>query len=97
MRLYDRFLLTLPMFHVGALLPLMICIYKGLSCVMQRAFDPAATWKLIESEKINVAMLVPAMVNFMLQVPEIETVDASIAALYLVRRGAGAGPSGVVL
>ncbi len=77
MRLYDRFLLTLPMFHVGALLPLMVCIYKGLSCVMQRAFDPATTWKLIESEKINVAMLVPAMANFMLQVPEIEIVDTS--------------------
>jgi len=95
MRLYDRFLLTLPMFHVGALLPLMVCIYNGLSCVMQRAFDPAITWKLIEGEKINVAMLVPAMVNFMLQVPEIETVDASSLRFFLC--GAAPVPDHLVL
>jgi len=95
MRLYDRFLLTLPMFHVGALLPLMVCIYNGLSCVMQRAFDPATTWKLIGSEKINSAMLVPAMVNFMLQVPEIETVDA--ASLRFLFCGAAPVPDHLVL
>ncbi len=95
MRLYDRFLLTLPMFHVGALLPLMAAIYKGLSCVMQRAFDPATTWKLIEAEKINVAGLVPAMANFMLQVPEIETVDASSLRYFFC--GAAPVPDHLVL
>ncbi len=77
LRLYDRFMLSLPMFHVGALMPLMLCIYNGMSCVMSRSFDPSAAWKLIESEKITVAILVPAMLNFMLQVPEANTCDAS--------------------
>jgi len=95
MRLYDRFLLTLPMFHVGALLPLMVSIYKGMSCVMQRAFDPSTTWKLIDSEKINVAMLVPAMVNFMLQVPEIETADISSLRYFFC--GAAPVPDHLVL
>lgn len=95
MRLYDRFLLSLPMFHVGALLPLIVCVYKGLSCVMQRAFDPVATWKLIDSEKINVAMLVPAMVNFMLQVPEIETADVKSLRYFFC--GAAPVPDHLVL
>jgi len=95
MRLYDRFLLTLPMFHVGALLPLMLCIYNGMSCVMQRAFDPAVTWRLIESEKITVALCVPAMLNFMLQVPEIDTSEFSTLRYFTC--GAAPVPDHLVL
>lgn len=95
MRLKDKFLLTLPMFHVGALLPLLLCIYNGMSCVMVRAFDPATTWKLIDSEKVNVALCVPAMLNFMLQVPEVDSCDTS--SLRYFNCGAAPVPDHLVL
>jgi len=95
LRLNDRFMLSLPMFHVGALMPLMLCIYNGMSCIMSRSFDPSTAWKLIESEKITVAILVPAMLNFMLQVPEADTCDAS--SLRFLFCGAAPVPDHLVL
>ncbi len=36
----DRFLSPLPMFHVGALTPLTVGVYRGVTSVVMRAFDP---------------------------------------------------------
>ena len=40
----DRFLLALPMFHVGALLPLTTCVHQGITAVVMPSFDPALAW-----------------------------------------------------
>ena len=40
----DRYLLMLPMFHVGALTPLIASIYNGTTIVLLRNFDPAQAW-----------------------------------------------------
>ncbi len=72
LRLGDRYLMALPMFHVGALTPATLNIYLGVSSIVLRAFDPKQAWALIESEAITTALAVPAMLNFMLQVPERE-------------------------
>jgi len=63
----DRYLAALPMFHVGALTPLAVNVYKGATSVVMRAFDPTLAWQLIEREKITTGLMVPAMLNFMLQ------------------------------
>ena len=68
----DVFLSPLPMFHVGALTPLTLSIYRGIPAVVMRNFDPATAWQLIDRERITIGLLVPAMMNFMLQVPELE-------------------------
>jgi O-succinylbenzoate-CoA ligase len=73
MRYRDRYLLALPMFHVGALTPLTVNVYGGVTSIVMRQFDPVKTWQLIEGEKVTVMLAVPAMLNFMLQVPEFET------------------------
>ena len=44
MRLGDRFLQVLPMFHVGALSPGTSVIHRGGTQVMMRSFDPAAVF-----------------------------------------------------
>ncbi len=72
MRYRDRYLLSLPMFHVGALTPLTVNVYGGVTSIVMRQFDPVKTWKLIEDEKITVMLAVPAMLNFMQQVPDFE-------------------------
>ena len=77
MRYRDRYLLALPMFHVGALTPITVNIYGGVTSVVMRQFEPVKTWQLIEGEKITVMLAVPAMLNFMLQVPDFEKFDYS--------------------
>ena len=61
----DRFLLSLPMFHVGALTPAMGCIYIGATLVILKSFDPKLSWELIRDEKITNTLMVPAMLQFM--------------------------------
>ena len=68
----DAFLSPLPMFHVGALTPLTLSIYRGIPAVVMRSFDPVSAWQMIDRERVTVGLLVPAMMNFMLQVPELE-------------------------
>jgi acyl-CoA synthetase (AMP-forming)/AMP-acid ligase II len=63
----DRYLAALPMFHVGALTPLAVNVYRGSTSVVMRAFDPTLAWQLIERETITTGLMVPAMLNFMLQ------------------------------
>lgn len=66
----DTYLAALPMFHVGALTPLIINVYVGATSVVMRSFDPALAWQLMVKERVTTALLVPAMLNFMLQTPE---------------------------
>ncbi len=65
----DRYLVALPLFHVGALTPVALNIYRGVTSVVMREFDPSAAWQVIQEERINASLLVPAMLNFMMQVP----------------------------
>lgn len=73
----DRYLLVLPLFHVGALSPLIACVHAGGTAVVMRAFDLDAMWTNIEAEKITTMMAVPAMLNFMLLSPAKDTADYS--------------------
>ena len=70
LRYRDRYIVALPMFHVGALSPLTANVHRGVTNHALRAFDPSRTWETIDREGITVMLAVPAMLNFMLQVPE---------------------------
>lgn len=59
----DRYLNPMPLFHVGALTPAIVTAYRGLAHILMRAFDPVKTWELVRDEKINNALLVPAMLG----------------------------------
>ena len=37
----DRFLSPLPMFHVGALTPITLNVYRGITTIVMRSFDPS--------------------------------------------------------
>jgi acyl-CoA synthetase (AMP-forming)/AMP-acid ligase II len=73
----DRFLNSLPMFHVGALTPSLCVAYRGLTLVAMRTFDPYEAWKQIGDERITTTLLVPAMLQFMLGVYDPEQHGAS--------------------
>ena len=73
----DRFLSALPMFHVGALTPLTLAIYRGITSVVMRSFNPVRAWELVDQEGITIGLAVPAMLNFMLDVPNLERYNFS--------------------
>jgi O-succinylbenzoate-CoA ligase len=77
MRYRDRYLQMLPLFHVGALTPATAAIHRGGSLVVMRAFDPSTVFQVIEREQITTGLAVPAMLNFMLQVPGHAEADTS--------------------
>jgi O-succinylbenzoate-CoA ligase len=89
----DRYLTALPLFHVGALMPSLCCVYVGCTQVILKAFDPQAAWALIRDEKITTTLLVPAMLQFMQATYDKATHDASMLRWVLC----GAAPVPVTL
>ncbi len=73
----DRYLVLLPLFHVGALTPALSSVYRGNTTVILRDFDPQRAWQLIESEGITSTLAVPVMLLVMLQVPDVQRFDVS--------------------
>lgn len=75
-RYKDRLLMPLPMFHVAALTGVLFCAARGVTLVSMPNFDPAEVWSLIVEEKICIGASVPAILNFMRQVPEFAELNA---------------------
>ena len=90
----DVYLAALPLFHVGSLIPITLNIYRGVTSVVMREFDPQRAWELIQEEKVNVSLLVPAMLNFMVQVPDLESFDFS--SLRWIQSGASPLPVNLI-
>jgi len=65
-RFDDRYLICLPLFHVGALNPLLSIVNLGGTAVIMSEFDPVRIWELFDEERVTVTLAVPAMLQFML-------------------------------
>jgi acyl-CoA synthetase (AMP-forming)/AMP-acid ligase II len=65
-RYRDRYLISLPLFHVGALSPMACCIYRGTTIILLNQFDPSLIWDVFRDEKVTTTLAVPAMLNVML-------------------------------
>jgi len=73
----DTHLVFLPLFHIAALVGAVSALYSGNSLVVLRSFNPQESWSFIVDEKISTSYAVPAMLDFMLQVPDFEKHDWS--------------------
>ena len=90
----DRYLICLPLFHVGALNPLLSTIHAGGSLVIMREFDPTQIWQAYADEKITVTIAVPAMLNFMLKTYDATAYDLS--SLRWIMSGAAPVPATLI-
>lgn len=62
----DRVLTTIPLFHVGGLnIQTLPALHLGATVVLQRVFDPAATFDDVVSHDISLTVLVPAQMQAM--------------------------------
>ena len=77
MRDGDRWLLALPLFHVGTLSPCSLLVHRGGTGVIMRELDIGAMFRCIEQERVTIFMAVPALLQFMLATPEREDHDLS--------------------
>jgi O-succinylbenzoate-CoA ligase len=89
----DRFLVCLPLFHVGALQPLTNTMYGGGTAVIMSEFDPTRIWEVFAEERITVTLAVPAMLSFMLLTVDNDVHDYSTLRFCL----SGAAPVPVTL
>lgn len=94
LRFDDRYLLTMPLFHIGAVTPALTNIYKGITIVIEREFDPARAWELVDHEKITWTLLVPAMLLAMRDCLDTDTTN--ISSLRLVISGAAPVPTELI-
>ena len=90
----DRYLVALPLFHVGSLIPVTLNIYRGVTSIVMKEFHPVSAWELLQREKINCSLLVPAMLNFMIQVPDLSQYDYS--SLRWIQSGASPLPVSLI-
>lgn len=66
-----------PLFHLADAFFIWSVTYQGGCHVMERQFNPQAVLNRIQEEKISAAMMVPTMINFLINVPEIDQYDLS--------------------
>ena len=62
----DRWLCCLPMYHMGGLAPVLRSILYGTTVVVQRAFDPAETARVVDDYDVSGVSLVPTMLDRLL-------------------------------
>ena len=64
-----RTLIVPPLFHLAAAATLTMTMLSGGTAVIDRAFDPVATLDLIANARTTDAMMVPTMIQMMLDAP----------------------------
>lgn len=94
MRFKDRYLIALPLFHVAALAPLIGSVYRGVTTILMRHFDPRRIWQVFGDEQVTTTLAVPAMLNFML--PTYQPELAESLALRWIMTGASPVPLSLI-
>jgi acyl-CoA synthetase (AMP-forming)/AMP-acid ligase II len=86
-------LVCLPMFHIGGAGWGVAALFAGATGHVMREFVPAEILAAIERERLEVLLLVPAMILFLVQAPQIRETDLSSVRLIVY----GAAPIPVEL
>ncbi|HTR87571.1 MAG TPA: long-chain-fatty-acid--CoA ligase, partial [Reyranella sp.] len=84
-------LVCLPMFHIGGAGWGIAGLFSGATNHVAREFVPAEILETIQRERLQVMLLVPAMILFLVQAPQIRETDLS--SLKLIVYGAAPIPA----
>ncbi len=78
----DRILTVLPMFHVGGLnIQTLPGLYRGATILLHDRFEPQRTMAAIEQDKPSLVILVPAMLQAVLTLPNWQDQLASLRSI----------------
>src|SRR4029453_6795133 len=84
-------LVCLPMFHIGGAGWGIAGLFSGATNHVMREFVPVEILRTVEREKLQVMLLVPAMILFLVQSPQIR--DTDLSSLRLIVYGAAPIPA----
>jgi long-chain acyl-CoA synthetase len=70
-------LVAMPLFHIGGSGWAVAAMSRGGRSIIMRDVDPVELLRLVEAEAVTEAFLVPAVLMFLLAVPQIATTDLS--------------------
>jgi len=90
----DVFLHAAPMFHLADGFFIMLGTTMGCTHVVVPAFEPALVLQTIQNEKIKTALLVPTMINMVVNHPEVSRYELS--SLRRLVYGASPMPEAVI-
>ncbi len=90
----DINLTVTPLYHMGAVFFGLTYHYLGCTTYINQRFDPKEALESLSREKITVCLLIPTMLNMLLNVPEFEQYDLS--RLRLIFYGGGPMPQSVL-
>jgi acyl-CoA synthetase (AMP-forming)/AMP-acid ligase II len=90
----DVNLVCMPLFHIGGSGWALIGFYRGVPTVLTRDPDPATILRLIPEFRITKAFMVPALLLFLMQVPQCR--DTDFSSLELIAYGASPAPVDLV-
>jgi len=80
----DRFLMCLQLFHIGSI-NCLSHLYVGSTVVLVKDFEPGHVLRLLSRHRITVVLMVPTMINAVINLEEVEVAD--FASLRLVVYG----------
>ena len=86
----DIYLHAAPMFHLADLTNLYQTTFRGTTHTFVRAFDPEGFMKAVQSHRANSVVLVPTMINMLVNHPAFDRYDLS--SLQVVLYGASPMP-----
>ena len=84
-------LVCLPMFHIGGAGWGIAGLFSGATNHVMREFVPVEILQTVEREKLQVMLLVPAMILFLVQAPQIR--ETNLSSLRLIVYGAAPIPA----
>jgi len=90
----DRILHVAPMFHIADAFICMMSVSAAGANYFQPAFEPVATMLAIETHKIQRVLLVPTMINMLVNHPEID--NHNLTTLLSILYGASPMPEAVI-
>lgn len=90
----DVWLHVAPLFHIAACATMFVAMEYGVPQVMMKLFIPDMVMQTIERYKVTVTLLIPAMLNWMINHPDFGKYDLS--SLRAIGYGASPMPSEVL-
>ncbi len=91
----DVYLHTAPMFHIADAFAMMVATTMGATHVFVPAFEPLQVMQNLQQEKVTCVLLVPTMINILVNHPSLP--DYDLSSLRYMLYGASPMPEAVML
>ena len=90
----EKNILTVPLYHIAGMQAVLAAVYGGRTLVVQRQFEASDWMKLVETERVTRAMMVPTMLKGLMEHEEFH--DRDLSSLQVITYGAAPMPVEVI-